>query len=329
MKNFLQEGDTLDLIAPGGGVVSGNPVLIGSILAVPSADAAAGDVFAGVVEGVFKLAKSTAGGTAITAGAKVWWDNSAKVVTKTPGANKLAGICVEACADGDATAKIAIDGCCGIYGDEAAAAAAVAAAVATSNVGAGDAAKLVKLDGAGKICGRVIETDGATLDALATGAAAAVRKTDFNAQTVLVAVADDTPLPVTMPAGTILARGTSGNIVALAPAVTLSATPPTIDDSTTVTVPAANVAGRKVFGCVTLTAKIANAAIFNAKVETAPASGVYKTVNVCKQDAGADVINSHTYGFWVAPGCRYKFAKVVPGSAAVDFGTDGYNYFDL
>lgn len=76
MKNFLQPGGTLDLIAPSGGVVSGAPVLIGSILAVPVANAAQTLVFAGAVEGVFELAKLTA--NTWVAGDKVNWNDSNK-----------------------------------------------------------------------------------------------------------------------------------------------------------------------------------------------------------------------------------------------------------
>ena len=74
MKNFLQPGNSLDLIAPTGGVVSGEPVLIGSILAVPVATKAQTEVFAGQVEGVFELAKLTA--DVWTAGAKVNWNDT-------------------------------------------------------------------------------------------------------------------------------------------------------------------------------------------------------------------------------------------------------------
>lgn len=76
MKNFLQPGNILDLIAPSGGVVSGAPVLIGSILAVPVASAAEDEVFAGAVEGVFTLAKLAANTWAT--GDKVNWNDSNK-----------------------------------------------------------------------------------------------------------------------------------------------------------------------------------------------------------------------------------------------------------
>lgn len=77
MKNFLQQGDSLDLIAPAGGVVSGNAILVGaSILAVAVASRAATEIFAGQVEGVFTLPKKTA--DVFAAGAKANWNNTTK-----------------------------------------------------------------------------------------------------------------------------------------------------------------------------------------------------------------------------------------------------------
>ena len=77
MKNFLQPGNSLDLVAPSGGVVSGAPVLIGtSILAVPVSTKAQTETFAGEVEGVFELDKLTS--DVMTTGNKVNWNNSNK-----------------------------------------------------------------------------------------------------------------------------------------------------------------------------------------------------------------------------------------------------------
>ena len=74
MKNFLQPGDTLDLIAPGGGVVSGAGVLIGSLFTVATATRAAGEVFAGKKKGVFTLPKLVT--DVMAAGAKVNWNDT-------------------------------------------------------------------------------------------------------------------------------------------------------------------------------------------------------------------------------------------------------------
>jgi predicted RecA/RadA family phage recombinase len=161
-KNFIQPGKVLDYVAPGGGVVSGVPVLIGDQLVIPLITAAAGAAFAGQVEGVWSIDKP-AGVFAI--GVTLYWDNGAGKVTTTSVGNRKCGTVARAAGNADTTVWCRLDGIGTEAATEAAAGAAVAAAVATSNVGAGDAGKLVKLDAAGKVAGRVLETDGAKLDA--------------------------------------------------------------------------------------------------------------------------------------------------------------------
>lgn len=60
-----------------------------------------------------------------------------------------------------------------------------ASTAAVTNGGAGNTGKILVLDGAGKLSGRVVETDGATLDALAAGAAA-----DVSLVTITIAAGD-------------------------------------------------------------------------------------------------------------------------------------------
>ncbi|MBK68019.1 MAG: hypothetical protein CMP22_07820 [Rickettsiales bacterium] len=105
--NKIQDGNVLDLTAPSGGVVSGTPVLIGTILCVPVTSADEGDVFAADVVGVYEIAKATG---ALTEGAKVYWDNSAKKVTATASGNTLVGVAVEGVASGAETVKVRLDG---------------------------------------------------------------------------------------------------------------------------------------------------------------------------------------------------------------------------
>lgn len=66
-KNFVQDGDVLTLIAPAGGVVSGNPYTIGTLAVVALVTAAAGEEFAAKATGVFDLPCETG----LTAGAAV------------------------------------------------------------------------------------------------------------------------------------------------------------------------------------------------------------------------------------------------------------------
>ncbi|WJN60930.1 capsid cement protein [Pseudomonas sp. SO81] len=66
-KNYVQDGDSLTLIAPAGGVVSGNPYVIGTLAVVALVTAAAGEPFAARATGVFRLPCATG----LTQGAKV------------------------------------------------------------------------------------------------------------------------------------------------------------------------------------------------------------------------------------------------------------------
>lgn len=76
MKNFLSPGNTLKLIAPGGGVVSGVGYLFGSILAFAQSSEDATNLFSGLVEGVIEAPKLTANVMAV--GDKVNWNDSNK-----------------------------------------------------------------------------------------------------------------------------------------------------------------------------------------------------------------------------------------------------------
>ncbi len=92
MKNYLQHGDTVDAVAPAGGVVSGSPILIGSLFGVPATSAAEGESFALRRKGVFaSVAKET--GTAWTFGDTLYWDDTAKKFTKAIGTvNRRVGV---------------------------------------------------------------------------------------------------------------------------------------------------------------------------------------------------------------------------------------------
>lgn len=97
MKNFIQPGDAIDIPAPAGGVVSGNAVVVGSLVGVASSTAAEGEPFALRTNGAFRMPKTSA--LAIAIGDKVYWDNTAKVVNKTASGNTLLGVAVEAAAN--------------------------------------------------------------------------------------------------------------------------------------------------------------------------------------------------------------------------------------
>lgn len=85
MKNYVQHGDTLDLTAPAGGVLSGSANLIGALFCVAMTDAAEGEKFAGRLTGVFTLPKASA--QAWAEGAALYWDGTNKVLTTTASGN--------------------------------------------------------------------------------------------------------------------------------------------------------------------------------------------------------------------------------------------------
>lgn len=107
MKNFVQPGTNLDLIAPSGGVTAGLGYLIGALFVVASFTAAEGETFVGVREGVFELAATThATDQAFAAGDPVYWNDTTKKVTATATGNQRIGFATEAKVSTDAVAKV-------------------------------------------------------------------------------------------------------------------------------------------------------------------------------------------------------------------------------
>jgi predicted RecA/RadA family phage recombinase len=107
MKNFIQEGHALDLVAPSGGVTSGNGVLIGSIFAIASTDAAEGETFSGHTRGVYELtAEGAVSNQDGAVGDLAYWDNTEKRVTRTKTGNKCVGVLTEAKASADSVATV-------------------------------------------------------------------------------------------------------------------------------------------------------------------------------------------------------------------------------
>ncbi|UJX46635.1 DUF2190 family protein [Xanthobacter sp. YC-JY1] len=108
MKNFVQHGDTLDMTAPSGGVISGTGYLIGALFGVAIVSAAAGEKFAFRIVGVYTLPKAT--GEAWTEGAIVYWDNTNKKLTTTSSGNTKVGTAASAAASGDTTGVARLNG---------------------------------------------------------------------------------------------------------------------------------------------------------------------------------------------------------------------------
>lgn len=89
MKNFLGHANDQMLTAPVA-VASGGGALVGAIFGVAKVNIAAGQRGPFCLTGKFEFPKDA---NAIAEGARVYWDNTAKVVTATAAGNTLIGVC--------------------------------------------------------------------------------------------------------------------------------------------------------------------------------------------------------------------------------------------
>lgn len=104
MKNYIQNGDYLDITAPAA-IDSGEGVLIGDVFGVAMTDIANGATGVIAVKGVYELAKVTSDGGA-SAWAPAYWDATAKKVTGVATGNVQVGLFTEANLTADTTAKV-------------------------------------------------------------------------------------------------------------------------------------------------------------------------------------------------------------------------------
>jgi predicted RecA/RadA family phage recombinase len=82
----FQEGATLQVTAPAA-LLSGAGVQIGQIFGVAETDAASGALVNIDTEGVFDLPKATGGSNAFAIGDRIFWDNTALLLTPSPSGN--------------------------------------------------------------------------------------------------------------------------------------------------------------------------------------------------------------------------------------------------
>lgn len=109
MNNYLKPGKTMTFTAPAGGVVSGTPALIGSLLVIPTNTAAAGAQFEGVAEGVFTLPKIA--GVAWTEGQLLYHDTAANNIgTVVSATTRRVGVAAAAAQAGDVTGQVRLNG---------------------------------------------------------------------------------------------------------------------------------------------------------------------------------------------------------------------------
>jgi len=78
---FIQEGDTIDVVAPVGGIKSGDVLALGDLVGVALIDGAVGDTVSVALEGAASLPKKT--GEAWAQGQKVYFDPDAETFTTT------------------------------------------------------------------------------------------------------------------------------------------------------------------------------------------------------------------------------------------------------
>ncbi len=103
MRNFILQGDTLDVVAPSN-VVSGQLVILTGLLGVATTTALAGTTVALKTTGVFELPKLST--EAWTVGAKVYWDATNKWATLTASTNAVIGRAAEPNANPSAVGRV-------------------------------------------------------------------------------------------------------------------------------------------------------------------------------------------------------------------------------
>ena len=85
-------------------------MVIGSIIGITKLDIKAGTLGALALVGVYDIVKATGDGTAITKGAKVYWNATTQKVTTVAGGNVYIGEAIVAAAATDATARVRLGG---------------------------------------------------------------------------------------------------------------------------------------------------------------------------------------------------------------------------
>jgi len=104
MRNYVQPGDSLALAVPyAGGVTSGQGVLVGALFGVAAVDGVQNAVIECQTKGVFDIAKEPT--LAITAGARLFWDNTNRRLTTTATGNFQVGLATVAALAADTTVR--------------------------------------------------------------------------------------------------------------------------------------------------------------------------------------------------------------------------------
>jgi predicted RecA/RadA family phage recombinase len=104
-RNFIAPGHQVTMTAPYA-LTSGQGALVGALFGVAQHDALISTPVVLGMDGIYDLTKEPA--LAITAGARVFWDNTNRRVTTTATSNFCIGVATVAAAGGDATVRCLI-----------------------------------------------------------------------------------------------------------------------------------------------------------------------------------------------------------------------------
>ena len=105
MKTYIQPGNSLAFTVPNAsGVTSGQGVLVGALFGIAAVDGAQNAVIECQTIGVFDINKEPA--LAISAGARVFWDNTNRRITTTATSNYQVGIAALPALAADTTVRV-------------------------------------------------------------------------------------------------------------------------------------------------------------------------------------------------------------------------------
>jgi len=90
-------------------LAAGQVVVQGTLVGVTTTAIAAGGYGSLQIAGVMEFPKATTSGSAITAGAKVYWDSTNEVVTTTSDGSTYVGKAIAAAGDDDATVLVSLE----------------------------------------------------------------------------------------------------------------------------------------------------------------------------------------------------------------------------
>lgn len=124
MQNYICTGERIDLTAPVGGLVAGQPYVLGTKVVIIVAGGLAGELVSAATEGVFEIPKAVG---VIAIGVALYWDDTAKVITTVAVGNTKIGYAFRASANADATGFVTL------VDNPTGSQAALVAAVATVN----------------------------------------------------------------------------------------------------------------------------------------------------------------------------------------------------